>query len=121
MISEVPWFGLSPYAQQTMTNIIVWTEDAFDATSLEKSMIMTVAPEGAADVASAIGRNDKLKAKLGTCKNHGVARALVYAVGTEGKPSLNPEFKTALKKNGRLAELHSESKHFHGELGPELG
>ena len=121
MVSDVPWFGLPPYAQHTITNIIMWIKDVFKTTSLESSMILAVTPGGTADVAGSIGCIDELKAKLETCKNQGLARVFVYAAGTKGQPSRTPDFKTTPKKNGRLAQLHSQSKHFHRELGPVLG
>ena len=121
MISGVLWFGLFPYAQHTITNITLWIEDVFKATSLEKSMILTVTPDGAAGVAGAIGRIGELKPKLETYENHSLARAFVYATGTEGKSSLKPDFKTTLKKNCRLAQLQSQSNHFCRELAPVLG
>jgi hypothetical protein len=112
LVSDVLWFGLFPYASHTKANIALWILSVLAESGLSPEMVSTVTPDGAGDVKGAVKSVSTLKDKLVTCYGHGLQRGWLYAAGMEGKPSQNPAMRNTLLLNGRVAQLHGQSKHF---------
>ena len=94
-------FKAFPHLRHTAVNIANWTKDMITGVlNFEMDDVCVCVPDGGANVRK-IGQLTGLNAR--TCFAHQLQRCVLYALGTAGTTSRNPEMKAALSKAKQLA------------------